>query len=508
MSRRKIDLKNFLIYLVNKKYNKKDKIIRQINKTSLLKWKFYADLVAAIIPIKPIVKKFEIDSLIRSCTELEKVDTSIADKMIEEHKRNLVIEKEFRKLSPHIIIESYKSHCSDTIMKQEKESRQESRKKLLSKESAKKTLEVENQMKSTITQTAVSLIDLDKTTMKAKIKFTDNIERVVNVTTLSRLPSDLSQRSLDNLMSDSFCVSADSFIIRAKFPEALFRGCAKLEVIKKLQAVKPKPTKHTLCKIIEKDGMKVKCLDTNNCEFVEKLSYDKTNKNADLYPHHQEGFKVEEDRAYFKMHMKKGVCLMCIPYHLSEKVKGDFEFVSSGEEVLPIYYETVEKEVINPPNFPIHQTMIKKWETVKRRCQKPLKIKEEFIVHNKFEVLNQFKFDKVVESIYDNYSNKSDGSNKILQRATLKKIKKQSETKQRELKKAMPVDLEKRMSLNSLLFSIFSPRTMNSGNCLEKIRNDGYLTKSMLPLNKSKRIKIVNKIKGLLEVKDDFRVDD
>jgi len=316
----------------------------------------------------------------------------------------------------------------------------------------------------------------------------------------------MSQNTVLDLMS-GFCIHNDKFIIRTQYPEMLYTGKAEIEVAKKAEEIKPEPEVHTLYKILMKDGMHAACIDTNNFEYREKLSYDKTGKDINLYPDHSDGFTIEEGRAYFKMHMKKGLSLMSIPYHIGEKPKGDFDFVSSGEEALPLYTESVERKVINMPEIPINQTMINKWQTVKRKCQKPLKVKHEIVTYNKFEVLNQYKLDKVMESIY--YDPEPVVSkNKILSKREVAVIKKNSFKTQRKMQRSLPPDLEKRMSFNNLVLAIFSPRTMNSEHCVQKVREDGYLTKSMLPLTKQRRSKIVSKIKGLLEVKDDFRLDD
>jgi len=429
MSRRKNDLKNFLIYLVNKKYGKKDKILRQINKTFLLKWKFYADLISNIIPIKPVAKQSDLDALVKINTEIEEVDTSISDRMIEEHKANLVIENEFRKLNPHIIVEKYKSHCSD-IMVHDKELRQSQRKEMLLKKSKEATEKKKQEMSQTVTQTAKSLVKLDKAKLEARILFSGGLKRTVKVTELLRPPTGMSQTTISNLMS-GFCLHNDKFIIRVQYPEMLYTGDAKTEVAKKVEEVEPEPEVHTLYKILRKDGMHVVCLDTNNIEYTEKLSYDKTNKDISLYPHNNEGFKIEEGRAYFTMHMKKGLSLMHIPYHISEKTKGDYDFVSSGEEALPLYMESVERKVINMPKMPINQQMINKWQTVKRKCQKPLRVKHEIVTYNKFEVLNQYKFDKVIESIYSE-SEPITSANKILSKKEVAVIKKKSCKKTRE----------------------------------------------------------------------------
>jgi hypothetical protein len=517
MSRRKRDLLNFLIYLVNKKYSKKDKIIRQINRDFLNKWKFYADLIAKIIPIRPKVENRDIKELVRKNTEPVPVDTSIADKMIEMHKQNLIIEQQFRELNPHIIEEHYESRVSEDIMLREKEQRQKQRKERIQKNIEQEKAKIAESKLEYKTVVAKYLITTDFMNSVAKIEFSDGVVREINLESLHRLPLGVKHDEIEELMSERFCKYTNhnqemKFLIRRTIPEALYTGPATMQVKKPKTTVKPEPTVHSLWKIVEKDGMKVKCLDKDMHEYMEKLSYDRLNRNINLYPHHSEGFTIEGNQAIFRMQMKKGMCLMTIPYHepvVKEKVEKavneDFEFVSSGEEALPLYYEKVERKVIEMPKVPINAQKIKEWIEVKRKSQKPLVVKNESICYNKFEVLSQLGFDKVIDSIYNPVEVEGKIVNKKANKSEIKNLQKEANKKKLKSQHKLPVDLEKRISFNNLIMSIFSHKTVNSANCVEKVRTDGYLTKFMLPLNKSRRIKVVNKIKSLLEYKDDSK---
>jgi hypothetical protein len=435
--------------------------------------------------------------------------------MIEMHKQNLIIEQQFRQLNPHIIEEHYESRVSEDIMLREKEHRQKQRKERIQKNIEQERAKIAESKLEYKTVVAKYLITTDFTNLVAKIEFSDGVVREINLESLHRLPLGVKNNEIEDLMSERFCKYTNynqemKFLIRRTIPEALYTGPATLQVEKPKKSVKPEPTVHSLWKIVEKDGMKVKCLDKDMHEYMEKLSYDRLNRNINLYPHHSEGFTIEGNQAIFRMQMKKGMCLMTIPYYepvVKEKVEKavneDFEFVSSGEEALPLYYEKVESKVIEMPKVPINAQKIKEWTEVKRKSQKPLVVKNESICYNKFEVLSQFGFEKIIDSIYNPVEVEGKIVNKKANKWEIKNLQKEANKKKLKSQHKLPVDLEKRVSFNNLIMSIFSPKTVNSANCVEKVRTDGYLTKFMLPLNKSRRIKVVNKIKSLLEYKDD-----
>jgi len=513
MSRRKKDLRDFLIYLVNVKYGKSVRIIRQINRDFLMKWKFYADLIAQIIPIKPSIKRGDLNTVVTANTVNVFTDTSISDRMIQDYKDKLAVEIEFRKQRPHVIIEKYKSNVSYTKLQDEKEFRQNQRKKRIAENLKNKCLINKFNPESNEEVCAVGFVKLlidkrDDTNTKAIIRYSDNVDREIAVmpTTKYCLPSAMQN---DTLPDDFFYVIQDSFIIKSLDSKNFFIGPYKYY----LKNDKPKPVKetHTLLKIINKQGLLATCVDTEAKEYKERIKIISDIQGSSKYPIYTDGFTVEDGLALFILPGgKKPARLASLTYHEKEtnerKIGDDLEFISSGEEALPLYYETVETKTIQMPNTPINKHHLNKWEKVKAQCQKPRIIKNEIITYNKFELLTDFQFENKMEAIYNPVVKNNKLQNSIPKLPHVRK--RAAKNKELRTKELSNVVITKELSLNNLVMNTLLPKKLCSYNCLIKVREDGYLTKSMLPLTKSKRKKIVSQIKGLLEYKDEMEFND